>query len=190
MNKRRNSVSGLAVFYHEKLIISILIQIEFRVKKHAKVFNTMCTQNTWVTKDKVNNQHISFFGTSNFYFTRIKLHIFKPVLHRVNVWLQEKTVINRINTTKYLYIISNDKNTGILNLATRIPNRALLARRSRVLFPMSSLDFSVDIILPAALWPWDRLRLLTEISTRNLPGGKARPAPKADNLTAICEPIV
>jgi hypothetical protein len=33
-------------------------------------------------------------------------------------------------------------------------------------------------------------QLRTEISTRNLPEGKGRPAPKADNLTAICEPIV
>jgi hypothetical protein len=34
---------------------------------------------------------------------------------------------------------------------------------------------------------------LTEMSTRKIPGGgggKARPARKADNLTAICEPIV
>jgi hypothetical protein len=31
---------------------------------------------------------------------------------------------------------------------------------------------------------------LTEISTRNLPRGKGRPARKADNLTVICEPIV
>jgi hypothetical protein len=31
---------------------------------------------------------------------------------------------------------------------------------------------------------------LTEMSTRNLPGGKGRPARKADNLTAICKPIV
>jgi hypothetical protein len=31
---------------------------------------------------------------------------------------------------------------------------------------------------------------LTEMSTRNLPGGKWWPAVKADNLTAICEPIV
>jgi hypothetical protein len=36
-------------------------------------------------------------------------------------------------------------------------------------------------------------QLLTERSTRNLPGGgggKGRPARKADNLTAICELIV
>jgi hypothetical protein len=31
---------------------------------------------------------------------------------------------------------------------------------------------------------------LTEMSIRNLPGRKGRPALKADNLTAICEPIV
>jgi hypothetical protein len=31
---------------------------------------------------------------------------------------------------------------------------------------------------------------LTEMSMKNLPGGKGRPVRKADNLTAICEPIV
>jgi hypothetical protein len=31
---------------------------------------------------------------------------------------------------------------------------------------------------------------LIEMNTRNLPGGKGRPACKNDNLTAICEPIV
>jgi hypothetical protein len=31
---------------------------------------------------------------------------------------------------------------------------------------------------------------LTEMSTRNIPEDKGRPARKADNLTAICEPIV
>jgi hypothetical protein len=31
---------------------------------------------------------------------------------------------------------------------------------------------------------------LTEISTRNLPGGKKRPARGADNLAAVCEPNV
>jgi hypothetical protein len=31
---------------------------------------------------------------------------------------------------------------------------------------------------------------ITEMSTRNLPGGKGQPARKADNLTTVCEPIV
>jgi hypothetical protein len=30
---------------------------------------------------------------------------------------------------------------------------------------------------------------LTNLSTRNLPGGKGLPALEADNITAICEPI-
>jgi hypothetical protein len=33
-------------------------------------------------------------------------------------------------------------------------------------------------------------QFLTEMSTRNLPGVKGRPARRTDNLTAICEPIV
>jgi hypothetical protein len=47
-------------------------------------------------------------------------------------------------------------------------------------------------------WPSPSSRTMTlgltesliEMSTRNLPGGKGRPARKADNVTAICEPIV
>jgi hypothetical protein len=31
---------------------------------------------------------------------------------------------------------------------------------------------------------------LTEMCTRNLPGGKERPGRKDDSLTAVCEPIV
>jgi hypothetical protein len=31
---------------------------------------------------------------------------------------------------------------------------------------------------------------LTEMSTKKIPGGKGRPVRKADNLTAICQPIV
>jgi hypothetical protein len=31
---------------------------------------------------------------------------------------------------------------------------------------------------------------LTQMSTRNLPGGEGRPVHKTDNLTVICEPIL
>jgi hypothetical protein len=66
----------------------------------------------------------------------------------------------------------------------------LQARRSQIGFPMKPLDFSVDLILPAATIALRSTQPLTEMSTKNLPGGKGRPARKADKLTAICEPII
>jgi len=36
---------------------------------------------------------------------------------------------------------------------------ALQAGRSRIRFPMVSLEFFIDIILPSALWPCGRLSL-------------------------------
>jgi hypothetical protein len=59
------------------------------------------------------------------------------------------------------------------------------AGRSRMRFPMKSVDFS--IYLNVALWS---TQPLTEMSTRNLPRGKGRLSLKVDNLTDICEPIV
>jgi hypothetical protein len=57
--------------------------------------------------------------------------------------------------------------------------------RSRFPLAIKSLDFSIDLFLPAG----GSTQPLTEMSTRNLPGGKEQPARKTD-LTSICEPTV
>jgi hypothetical protein len=66
----------------------------------------------------------------------------------------------------------------------------LQARRSRVPLPMRSFDFSIDPILLAATMALGSTQPLPEMSIMNLPEGEGRRARKADNLIAICEPIV
>jgi hypothetical protein len=63
----------------------------------------------------------------------------------------------------------------------------LQAGKSRVRFPMRSFNFLNLYSCNMALVSTEPL---TEMSTRNLPGGKGWPARKANNLTTICEPIV
>jgi hypothetical protein len=64
----------------------------------------------------------------------------------------------------------------------------LQAGRSRVRLPMGSLDvFNLPNPSSRTMALGSTLSLI-EMSTKNLPGGKGRPARKADNITAIYEP--
>jgi hypothetical protein len=53
------------------------------------------------------------------------------------------------------------------------------SRKVVVRFPMRSFEFSIELLLPAAVVLWVA-ESLTEISTRKLPGGKGWPVRKAD----------
>jgi hypothetical protein len=49
---------------------------------------------------------------------------------------------------------------GVYNKGTSVTWGTMLqVGRSRVRFPIRLLDFSIDLMLPAVLWPWGRLSL-------------------------------
>jgi hypothetical protein len=60
---------------------------------------------------------------------------------------------------------------------------ALQAGRSWVRFPVESLEFFSELILPVALWLWARLSLKQKRVQEILPGGKGRH--RADKLTTF-----
>jgi hypothetical protein len=64
----------------------------------------------------------------------------------------------------------------------------LQAGRLQVRVLMRSLD-SFNLPNPSTM-ALGLTQPLTEMSTRNPPGGKGRPAHKADDLPALCEPSV
>jgi hypothetical protein len=66
----------------------------------------------------------------------------------------------------------------------------LQAGRSRIRFPMRLTGLFNITNASSRNMALGSTQPLTEMSTRNLPGGKGRPAHKAENLTVICEPIV
>jgi hypothetical protein len=59
--------------------------------------------------------------------------------------------------------------------------------RSQVRFSMKSLGFSIDLTFQPH---YGSTQSLIEKSTMNLCGGKERSVRKAENFSAICEPIV
>jgi hypothetical protein len=96
------------------------------------------------------------------------------------------------NTTVVLVrTITQRKSTRVTGLVPRCSHRKILysGRSYSLTYSTPSLIIYTPI-LPTALWPWVRLSLLTEMSTRNLIWCKGWPAHKAENLTAICEPII
>jgi len=67
---------------------------------------------------------------------------------------------SKITTTNFIHLtlkVSHDRTRTLPSVLWYFT--ALQPGRSRVRFPMVSLKFFIDIILLAALWPWDWLSL-------------------------------
>jgi hypothetical protein len=75
------------------------------------------------------------------------------------------------NTNRCIFVAVYPRHRGVRDGAVGW-GTALQAGRSRVRFPMVSLEFFIDIILPAAIWPWGWLSLWQKWVPGIFPGGK------------------
>jgi hypothetical protein len=104
----------------------------------------------------------------------------------VATWLSERLQNPRLYKLAALLLrIWAQKEKRLENVTPILTNQNLILEETEA--RLNSWNFVT--IPPTTLWPLGSTQPLTEMCTRNLPGGEGRPARKAD-VTAICEMLV
>jgi hypothetical protein len=100
--------------------------------------------------DLIRRLRVKFIGFNIQYYCRIQ-----------TTSTQQQQCSSRHQCSNYSdtgrFILGNCNLVTWVASSTMIGGTALQTGRSRVRFPIVSLEFFIDVILPAALWPWSSL---------------------------------
>jgi len=127
---------------------------------------------------RIQNTNLQYFNRANFWPTVVhSLHRFWFTV--TSDYSSQSRYSTYPNVTQTLHqVICEPKTVGW--------GTALKAGRSRVQFPMVSLEFFIDIFLPAALWPWSWLRLQQKWVPGIFPEGKGGRCVRLTTLPPSC----
>jgi hypothetical protein len=148
-----NENSEHNIFLWHSIIITMTAINQFQEN-----INEMPKYNSWYLKEKTETKHYAKFTVMHIRLdqkeTPSEMLCFFLPFHVGTSTLENKSKVLHIHIKfKSAYLLTIGARSTIFGWGTM-----LQAGRSQVQFLMS-LDFSIDLTLPAALWPWSQLSL-------------------------------